>query len=99
MRVSQTHNDTPCAARDELGGIQPTAHYSLSPGSASPSRHIRSAQKVIAQPTGVPGPGMLTAEEGGITRPLSLPSDAHASLDMSRLRPIVRKHGCQENKG
>lgn len=33
MRVSQTHTDTPCAACDELGGIQLTAHYSLSEAS------------------------------------------------------------------
>lgn len=29
MRVSQTRADTQCAARDELGGIQLTAHSNL----------------------------------------------------------------------
>ena len=29
MRVTQTHTDTQCAARDELGGIQLTVHYNL----------------------------------------------------------------------
>lgn len=80
MRVSQTHTDTPCAACDELGGIQLTAHYSLSeasprlsaqahPKCASDSASERVSERARARacptwPSSVPG-GTWNARAGG----------------------------------